>query len=98
MATTVFPLSSTASKIDERHQNVRGQDVYHSGVVYKGVPYSVEFYVDVPLSGNTGDNFAGNKIREIKIAPTETRVTSKNQNRPANNLSDAISNVSLAVL
>ena len=83
---------------DERHQNVKGQDVYHSGVVYKGVPYSVEFYVDVPLSGNTGDNFAGNKIREIKIAPTETRVTSENQNRPANNLSDAISNVSLAVL
>lgn len=83
---------------DERHQNVKGQDVYHSGVVYKGVPYSVEFYVDVPLSGNTGDNFAGNKIREIKIAPTETRVTSENQNRPANNLSDAISNISLAVL
>lgn len=83
---------------DERHQNVKGQDVYHSGVVYKGVPYSVEFYVDVPLSGNTGDNFAGNKIREIKIAPTETRVTSENQNRPANNLSDAISDVSLAVL
>lgn len=83
---------------DERHQNVKGQDVYHSGVIYKGVPYSVEFYVDVPLSGNTGDNFAGNKIREIKIAPTETRVTSENQNRPANNLSDAISNVSLAVL
>ena len=83
---------------DERHKNVKGQDVYHSGVVYKGVPYSVEFYVDVPLSGNTGDNFAGNKIREIKIAPTETRVTSENQNRPANNLSDAISNISLAVL
>lgn len=83
---------------DERHQNVKGQDVYHSGVVYKGVPYSVEFYVDVPLSGNTGDNFAGNKIREIKIASTETRVTSENQNRPANNLSDAISNISLAVL
>lgn len=83
---------------DKRHQNVKGQDVYHSGVVYKGIPYSVEFYVDVPLSGNTGDNFAGNKIREIKIAPTETRVTSENQNRPANNLSDAIYKISLAVL
>ena len=85
-------------KTDERHQNVRGQDVYHSGVVYKGVPYSVEFYVDVPLEGNTGDNFAGNKISKIEIAPTETQVTSENQNRPANNLSDAISNISLAVL
>ncbi len=83
---------------DERHQNVKGQDVYHSGVVYKGVPYSVEFYVDVPLHGNTGDNFAGNKISKIEIAPTETQVTSENQNRPANNLSDAISNISLAVL
>lgn len=83
---------------DERHTNVKGQDVYHSGVVYRGVPYSVEFFVDVPLDGNIGDNFAGNKIREIKIAPTETRVTSDKQNRPANNLSDAISNISLAVL
>ena len=83
---------------DERHQNVKGQDVYHSGVVYKGGPYSVEFYVDVPLHGNTGDNFAGNKISKIEIAPTETQVTSENQNRPANNLSDAISNISLAVL
>lgn len=83
---------------DERHQNVKGQDVYHSGVVYKGVPYSVEFYVDVLLHGNTGDNFAGNKISKIEIAPTETQVTSENQNRPANNLSDAISNISLAVL
>ena len=83
---------------DERHQNVKGQDVYHSGVVYKGVPYSVEFYVDVPLHGNTGDNFAGNKISKIEIASADTQVTSENQNRPANNLSDAISNISLAVL
>ncbi len=82
---------------DERHPNVRGQDIYHSGVTYKGVPYSVEFYVDVPLSQG-GHNFAGNKIRQIKIAPTETRVTSENQNRPANNPSGAIHTISVAVL
>lgn len=28
------------------------------GVVYRGVPYSVEFLVNVPLDGNIGDNFA----------------------------------------
>lgn len=82
---------------DDRHPNVKGQDIYHSGVIYKGVPYSVEFYVDVPLSQG-GHNFAGNKIRQIKIAPTETRVTSENQNRPANNPSGAIHKMSIAVL
>ena len=40
-------------RTDERHQNVKGQDVYHSGIMYKGNPYSVTFYVDVPLEGNT---------------------------------------------
>lgn len=54
---------------DERHPNVKGQDVYHSGVMYKGQPYSVEFYVDVPLDGNIGDNFAGNKVNKIKVEP-----------------------------
>ena len=84
-------------RTDERHQNVRGQDVYHSGVMYKGNPYSVTFYVDVPLEGNTGDNFAGNKISKIEIASADTQVTSENQNRLAQS-HDAIPNISLAVL
>lgn len=84
---------------DERHkEKVRGQDVYHSGITYKGIPYSVEFYVDVPLNIEATDNFAGNKIRQIRIAPTETLLTSDRQNRAANNPSDAIHNISLAVL
>ena len=84
-------------RTDERHQNVKGQDVYHSGVMYKGNPYSVTFYVDVPLEGNTGDNFAGNKISKIEIASADTQVTSENQNRLAQS-HDAIPNISLAVL
>lgn len=51
---------------DEHHAGVKGQDVYYSALVYKGVPYSVEFYVDVPLSDGK-DNFAGNKVRKIKV-------------------------------
>lgn len=54
---------------DGRHQDkVRGQDVYHSAVVVDGKPYSVEFYVDVPLSEGK-DNFAGNKISKIEMEP-----------------------------
>ena len=68
-----------------------------SNVIYKDVLYSTEFSIDVPLNQG-GKNFAGNKIKQIKIAPTETRVTSENQNRPANNPSGAIHNVSIAVL
>ena len=83
-------------RTDERHQNVRGQDVYHSGVVYKGVPYSVEFYVDVPLHGNTGDNFAGNKVSKIRIEPQRYGFESvaKGDESPK----DSIHNISLEVL
>ena len=54
--------------------------------------------MDVPLNIEATDNFAGNKIRQIRIAPTETLLTSDRQNRAANNPSDAIHNISLAVL
>ena len=54
---------------DGRHQDkVKGQDIYHSAVIYQGKPYSVEFYVDVPLSEGK-DNFAGNKISKIEVEP-----------------------------
>ena len=43
------------------------------------------------------DEFAGNKIRVIKIAPADTQVTSDNQNWLAQAYG-AISNISLAVL
>lgn len=56
-------------KADGRHQDkVKGQDIYHSAVIYQGKPYSVEFYVDVPLSEGK-DNFAGNKISKIEVEP-----------------------------
>ena len=83
---------------DEKHKGkVRGQDVYHSGVVYKGKPYSVEFYVDVPLNAGATDNFAGNKIRQIRIEPADTQVTSESQNSLAQAYG-SIHNISLAVL
>lgn len=83
---------------DEKHKGkVRGQDVYHSGVVYKGKPYSVEFYVDVPLNAGATDNFAGNKIRQIRIEPADTQVTSESQNSFAQAYG-SIHNISLAVL
>ena len=82
---------------DARHQDkVKGQDVYHSAVVVDGKPYSVEFYVDVPLTGGM-DNFAGNKISRIEIAPSGTQVSSVKQN-PQASQQGAIHTISMGVL
>lgn len=54
---------------DERHQNVRGQDVYHSGLIIGTRPYSVMFKVDIP-QGDKSHNYAGHKISDIRIAST----------------------------
>lgn len=82
---------------DGRHQaKVKGQDVYHSAVIYEGRPYSVEFYVDVPLTGGR-DNFAGNRISRIEIAPSGTQVSSVKQN-PQAGQQGAIHTISMGVL
>ena len=81
---------------DERHQGkVKGQDVYHTGVVYKGVPYRVEFYVDVPLSSG-GSNYAGQNIRKIRIEPQRHGFNPVSDE--ANASQGSIHNISLAVL
>ena len=82
---------------DEKHNKVKGQDIYHSAIVVGPIPYSVEFYVDIPKYQSGKSEFAGNKIRVIKIAPADTQVTSDDQNGLAQAYG-AISNVSLAVL
>lgn len=33
---------------DEKHNKVKGQDIYHSVIIVGPIPYSVEFYVDIP--------------------------------------------------
>ncbi len=78
---------------DERHQNVRGQDIYHSGLVIGTKPYSVMFKVDIPKV-DSSHNYAGHKISDIRIAPSE------NANGYLNSphTDDAIREVSLAVL
>lgn len=79
---------------DARHQNVRGQDVYHSALLIGTKPYAVQFKVDVPLEQGT-HNYAGHRISDIKIASPENaveRFTSPMQS------GDAINTVSIAVL
>ena len=54
---------------DMRHvYSNRGQNIYHSGIMYKGEPYSVEFYVDQPLSQFPDGlhNYAGQNIKKIQ--------------------------------
>ena len=81
------------AKADERHPNVRGQDVYHSALVIGNKPYAVRFKVDIP-KGESSHNYAGHKISDIRIAPSE------NANGYFNSphTDDAIHNISLAVL
>ena len=54
--------------------------MYHSAIVVGVISYSVEFYVDVLKFESEKSEFAGNKIRVIKIAPADTQVTSDIQN------------------
>lgn len=76
---------------DTEHPNVIGQDVYHSAIIVNNTPYSVEFYVDQPISPEANKNFAGNKVKEIKIEPAAIRGDSVAQ-------TGSISGISLAVL
>jgi len=55
---------------DERHPNVKGQDVYHSALIIGNQPYSVRFKVDIPKETGT-HNYAGHGISEIKIASAD---------------------------
>lgn len=61
---------------DARHINkVQGQNVYHSGVMYNGNPYSVEFYVDQPLGASRTHNYAGQNIKRMKQVARDTGLT-----------------------
>ena len=65
-------------------------DVYHSAILVNGVPYSVEFYVDLPIDKAGKNSFAGQKITEIEIEPAA---------RPFKRLdTGSISTISLGVL
>lgn len=80
---------------DERHPNVKGQDVYHSAFVIGDKAYSVQFKVDIPKESGT-HNYAGHSVSDIEIAPTDNvgglfRVPSV-QNR------NAIHTISMGVL
>lgn len=60
---------------DLRHINsTKGQNVYHSGIIYNGEPYSVEFYVDQPLLQypNGLHNYAGQHIKKIQQVARDT--------------------------
>lgn len=71
---------------DEKHPNVKGQEIYYNKFNYNGETYGIEIAVDIPKSKNTPYTYAGHKI---KIAPAATRVSSNEltSNRPsANNI------------
>jgi len=68
---------------DERHPNVLGQEIYHNAIFFNGKPYGVEISVDIPKIKNAPYNYAGHKIKEIKIAPAVNGVAS-NEVRPDN--------------
>lgn len=82
---------------DEKHSKVIGQDVYHSALSYDGEKYRVEFYVDIPKYSSGKSKFAGNKIKHIKIASADTRVTSDLKSGLAQSY-EAISKISMGVL
>lgn len=79
---------------DAAHPNVKGQDVYHSALIIGTKPYAVQFKVDIPLENGT-HNYAGHKIKDIKIASSDSVV--ERFNSPIQN-EEAIHNISLAVL
>ena len=68
--------------------------MYHSALVIGTKPYSVQFKVDIPNS-ESSHNYAGHKISDIKIAPTDNADGYLNSPMQDNG---AISKVSLAVL
>lgn len=71
---------------DERHPNVKGQEIYHNAISFNGKVYGVEISVDIPKTKNAPYNYAGHKIKEIKIAPAVNGVTS---NEALPNITDA---------
>lgn len=78
-------------KADSKHTTVQGQDVYHSAILVNGVPYSVEFYVDLPIDKAGKNSFAGNKVSKIEIGLAATQNQSAAQTSP-------ITTISLGVL
>ncbi len=78
---------------DERHPNVKGQDVYHSAFVIGDKAYSVQFKVDIPKESGT-HNYAGHKVSGIEIADSSAdgRFTSPMQDK------SAIHTISMGVL
>ena len=61
---------------DEKHPDVLGQEIYHNLIVYDNKPFGVEISVDIPKIKNAQYNYAGHKIKEIKIEPAVTGVAS----------------------
>ena len=78
----------------EKHENVDGQDVYHTAMLYDGKVYSVQFKVD-NLKNREDRKYAGHSIEEIKIAPTAERSGLSSGTLVQ---ADAISKISIAVL
>ena len=74
-------------KADSEHPNVIGQDVYHSAILVNGIPYSVEFYVDLPKDSSAKNNFAGNKVSRIEIGLAATQGIPTAQTSPIDNIS-----------
>jgi hypothetical protein len=62
---------------DKRHENkVKGQELYYNAFNHNGKTYGVEIVIDIPKTKNTPNNYAGHKIKEIKIAPVASEVSS----------------------
>ena len=54
---------------DEKHPNVKGQDIYHNALIIDGKPYSVKIMVDIPKKSTNPNVYAGHTISEIEIEP-----------------------------
>lgn len=61
---------------DKRHPNVSGQEIYHNAITFNGKTYGIEISVDIPKIKNAPYNYAGHKIKEIKIEPAVSGVAS----------------------
>ena len=67
---------------DEKHKNVKGQEIYYSKINIDNNPYKVKIVVDVPLDkylekGATY-NYAGHRVSKIEIAPVRNTLSVEN--------------------
>lgn len=68
---------------DERHLNIKGQEIYYSRFNIDNEEYRVKISVDVPLDKylelGANYNFAGHRVKRIEIAPARIKVSVDNQ-------------------